>query len=115
MGRGLGVNAGLAVGEGLGVRVGVAVAVGVGVGEAVGVGVGDGVVPAWTSKARQTNGTIHPKLIVSPPLASASAWRSEPGPLSFVLETVMMFAWADIAPAQITARQIRGIRLKKVD
>ena len=46
MGRGLGVNAGLAVGEGLGVRVGVAV----GVGEAVGVGVGDGVVPAWTSK-----------------------------------------------------------------
>ena len=105
MGRGLGVNAGLAVGEGLGVRVAVA----------VGVGVGDGVVPAWTSKARQTNGTIHPKLIVSPPLASASAWRSEPGPLSFVLETVMMFAWADIAPAQITARQIRGIRLKKVD
>jgi hypothetical protein len=105
VGRGLGVNAGLAVGEGLGVRVAVA----------VGVGVGDGVVPAWTSKARQTNGTIHPKLIVSPPLASASAWRSEPGPLSFVLETVMMFAWADIAPAQITARQIRGIRLKKVD
>ena len=29
------------------------------------------------------------KLIVSPSWASASAWRSEPGPLSFVLVTVM--------------------------
>ncbi|PYL25158.1 MAG: hypothetical protein DMF44_03075 [Verrucomicrobia bacterium] len=30
--------------------------------------------------------------IVSPSFASVSAWRSEPGPLSFVFVTVMMFA-----------------------
>ncbi|PYL71148.1 MAG: hypothetical protein DMF26_20010 [Verrucomicrobia bacterium] len=34
------------------------------------------------------------KLMVSPSLASASAWRNEPGPLSFRLVTVMMFAGA---------------------
>jgi hypothetical protein len=32
------------------------------------------------------------KLIVSPSFASASAWRSEPGPLSFPLVTVMVVA-----------------------
>ena len=32
------------------------------------------------------------KLIISPSLASASAWRNEPGPLSFVLVTVIVVA-----------------------
>jgi len=38
--------------------------------------------------------------------ASASAWRSEPGPLSFVLMTVMVAAHAAIAIAQSSATQI---------
>jgi hypothetical protein len=46
------------------------------------------------------------KLIVSPSVASASAWRSEPAPLSCVLVTVMVAAYAAIAIAQSSATQI---------
>ena len=49
----------------------------------------------------------HRKL-VSPSFASASVWRSEPGPLSFVLMTVMVAAYAAIAIAQSSAKEIRG-------
>ena len=45
------------------------------------------------------------KLIVSP-LFAASAWRSEPAPLSFVLVTVIVAARAAIAIAQSSATQI---------
>ena len=49
------------------------------------------------------------KLIVSPSFASTSAWRSEPGPLSLVLMTVIVAADAAlvlsrIAPAKKRAR-----------
>jgi len=40
------------------------------------------------------------------PQTSGSAWRSEPGPLSFVLITAMMAAYAAIAIAQSSATQI---------
>jgi len=43
------------------------------------------------------------KLIMSLSFASASAWRNEPGPLSFVLMTVMVAAYAI---AQSSATQI---------
>src|SRR5439155_16726439 len=46
------------------------------------------------------------KLIVSPSFASASAWRSEPEPLSFMLMTVMVAAYAAIAIGQSSATQI---------
>src|SRR2546430_15081480 len=55
------------------------------------------------------------KLIVSLSCASASAWRSEPGPLSFVLVTVMVSAEADMAAAQTSIRHIRAGRRKKAD
>src|SRR5438093_11938952 len=55
------------------------------------------------------------KLIVSLSCASASAWRSEPGPLSFVLVTVMVSARADMPIAQRTTKQIQARRLKKAD
>ena len=55
------------------------------------------------------------KLIVSPPLASASACRNDPGPLSFPFVTVMTFAGADITVAQTSANQIAAHRFKKAD
>jgi hypothetical protein len=53
--------------------------------------------------------------IVSPSFAIANASRNEPGPLSLVLVTVMMFAWAEIGAAQIRIKQIRTPRLEQVD
>ena len=47
------------------------------------------------------------KVIVSPSFASASAWRSDPGPPSLVLVTVMVVACAEIRVAQSSAMQIR--------
>ena len=41
--------------------------------------------------------------IVSPSLAMLSAWRSEPGPLSFVLVTKMVVAYAGIAVMKSSA------------
>src|SRR5215831_8098787 len=55
------------------------------------------------------------KFIVSPSLASASAWRSEPGPLSLVLVTVITFARAEITAVQTSAKQIRAHRLRRAD
>src|SRR5712671_7216468 len=52
------------------------------------------------------------KPMVAPSFASMSAWRREPGPLSFVLVTVMMFARADTAAAQRSAKHIRAGRFK---
>ncbi|PYL74257.1 MAG: hypothetical protein DMF26_11630 [Verrucomicrobia bacterium] len=46
------------------------------------------------------------KVIVSPSFAMASAWRSEPAPLSFVLVTVMVAACAGIATAQSSTTAI---------
>ena len=46
------------------------------------------------------------KIIVSPSFASASAWRNEPGPLSLVLVTVMVSAFAGIATAQSNATAV---------
>ncbi|PYI49357.1 MAG: hypothetical protein DMF11_01330 [Verrucomicrobia bacterium] len=40
------------------------------------------------------------KVIVSPSLASASAWRNEPAPLSLVLVTIMVVARAGMIGAQ---------------
>src|SRR4029077_2040381 len=55
------------------------------------------------------------KLIVSPSLASASAWRNEPGPLAFVLVTVMTSASTDVPRAQTSANQIRVHRPQITD
>src|SRR5205085_1896731 len=46
------------------------------------------------------------KLMVSPSLASASAWRNEPGPLSFVFVTVMVAAEAEITAAPTSAKHM---------
>ena len=40
------------------------------------------------------------KLIVAPSLASASAWRNEPGPLSFVLVTIVVGVAVGVGVAQ---------------
>ena len=52
------------------------------------------------------------KSIVSPSLASVSAWRSEPGPLSFVLITVIVFARAGVAIAQSSSTQAAAKRIR---
>ena len=49
--------------------------------------------------------------IMSPSLAAAIAPRSEPGPLSFMLVTVIVVACAGIATAQTNARQIVSMLL----
>jgi predicted membrane protein len=54
------------------------------------------------------------KVIVSPSFAMASAWRNEPGPLSFVLVTVMVAARTCIAIAQSSAKEILAPTLKKL-
>src|ERR1051326_3286711 len=54
-----------------------------------------------------------PKLIVSPSFASASAWRNEPGPLSFRLVTVMMLAGARRAIRCASANGIRQTPINK--
>ena len=41
------------------------------------------------------------KSIVSPSFESASAWRNEPGPLSFVLVTVMTIGVGDGVPERV--------------
>src|SRR5438067_5723456 len=44
--------------------------------------------------------------IVSPSFASASAWRSEPGPLSLVLVTITVAACAELMRAQAKSKRI---------
>ena len=50
--------------------------------------------------------SVTAKVIVSPSFASASAWRSEPGPLSFVFVTVMTSARAGIVMKHSSTRTI---------
>src|SRR5206468_10618992 len=57
------------------------------------------------------------KLIVSPSFASASAWRNEPAPLSFVLITVNVAAFTSCtlptaAHSSAKSKRIRGLRSK---
>jgi hypothetical protein len=49
------------------------------------------------------------KLIVSPSFASASAWRNEPGPLSFALVTVMVFAVCKEKTTATAAAELKSI------
>src|SRR6266536_3865240 len=53
------------------------------------------------------------KVILSPSFALTSACRNEPGPLSFVLVTVMMVARVEIVIAQSRNRKIGTPRLKR--
>src|SRR5882724_6485706 len=48
------------------------------------------------------------KSIVSPSCESTSACRNDPGPLSFVLVTVMVVAQADVPTAQTSSKQIQA-------
>ena len=54
------------------------------------------------------------KVILSPSCATASAWRSEPAPLSFVLVTVMMAAPVCLAVAQSNNTLIRAKRIRLI-
>jgi hypothetical protein len=44
-----------------------------------------------------------------------SAWRNEPGPLSFVLVTVMTFAWTDVTTVKTIPKQVKTHGLEKGD
>jgi hypothetical protein len=55
------------------------------------------------------------KVIVSPSFASASAWRSEPGSVSFVFVTVIVVACRQIGVMQSSNRQMRAYCPKNGD
>jgi hypothetical protein len=55
------------------------------------------------------------KVIVSPSLASTSAWRNEPGPLSFVLVTVMVVAYTGIAAVQSSNAPIANVVARLIE